>query len=381
MKRMLMTETCSAGLEMSRKEVRTIEWRSTEMIIRCLLTVYFTVVPPALAQLQGGPSHIDDLAALERVRQMDDVDVAVSKAVKWLVARQNRTEGFFAGKFSNTYTALSCLALMSCGEQDGRTEHGVNLRAGLLYLAKQSHPTNGYFGVDGGRMYGHAICLLALCEGYGMLASPEDNAALGEAIVKGLPVTLSAQVKIADSPHRGGWRYEPRSRDADLSVTVWQIMSLRAAGNCGFAIPQEAIDMSLEYVRRTHSGEGFAYQPGRDPTPAMRAAGIVAMKSFMSDRSEADKAKIDTSWSALDSVDLSRGDHFYYQSHYLATAANMMGPDVRDDLLPRLERSLLPLQRQDGQFAKHTGHDGGVYSTAFAVVCLSTRYQYLPIDQ
>ena len=59
----------------------------------------------------------------------------------------------------------------------------------------------------------------------------------------------------------------------------------------------------------------------------------------------------------------------------------MMGGKYRREALPRLEQALLRLQQKDGQFGKHQGHDGGVYATAFAVICLSIRYQYLPIYQ
>ena len=44
---------------------------------------------------------------------------------------------------------------------------------------------------------------------------------------------------ILDSQNgEGGWRYTPGSRDADLSVTICQIMALRAARNAGIAVPQ-----------------------------------------------------------------------------------------------------------------------------------------------
>ena len=29
--------------------------------------------------------------------------------------------------------------------------------------------------------------------------------------------------------HQGGWRYQPHSRDSDLSLTGWAVMALRSA--------------------------------------------------------------------------------------------------------------------------------------------------------
>ena len=42
---------------------------------------------------------------------------------------------------------------------------------------------------------------------------------------------------------------------------------------------------------------------------------------------------------------------------------------------------IVSLQNPNGEFQKHQGHSGGVYSTAFAVICLAVRDQYLPIYQ
>ena len=97
--------------------------------------------------------------------------------------------------------------------------------------------------------------------------------------------------------------------------------------------------------------------------------------------SAADEAKIVTVANSLKKVDTSQGRHYYYQSYYLATAINLLGDTYSSAFLPKLEKSLRRLQGEDGQFAKHSGQDGGVYSTAFAIISLSARYQYLPIYQ
>jgi hypothetical protein len=311
--------------------------------------------------------------------EVDEGDEAVVRGLDWLVARQDNKNGSFAGELPNTYTALACIGLMAAGEQPGRTKRGGNLRQGLLFLVARTKRGNGYLGDDGGRMYGHAIATVALCEGYGMLAEPDENQAVGQAVQEALAVILKAQVRNRGSPHHGGWRYEVNSKDADLSVSAWQILALRAALNCGFEIPAETLALARDYVRGLHQGQGFSYQSGREPNPAMTAAGIVAMNALGATRDEADIAKLDTAARFLASADLSRGRFFYYQSYYLAAAASMTGEHAWRQRLPQLEAVILKLQNEDGQFRKHSGHDGGVYSTAFAVICLSMRYQYLPL--
>ena len=85
----------------------------------------------------------------------------------------------------------------------------------------------------------------------------------------------------------GGWRYQPRPQDADLSVTVCQVMALRAARNAGFAVPKATIDRALDYVKACQNPDGgFRYmRSGAAPSVAgteggsqfaRSAAGVVA---------------------------------------------------------------------------------------------------------
>src|SRR5262249_52485636 len=81
--------------------------------------------------------------------------------------------------------------------------------------------------------------------------------------------------------HEGGWRYTPRSTDADISVTICQIMALRAARNAGFFVPKRTVDRCIEYVKRCQVREdgGFKYQANERSGSAFArsAAGVVAL--------------------------------------------------------------------------------------------------------
>src|SRR6185295_15942157 len=81
--------------------------------------------------------------------------------------------------------------------------------------------------------------------------------------------------------NKGGWRYQPRPGDADISVTVLQVVALRAAKNGGLDIPQQTIDNAVQYVRRCFDERtgGFTYQPGnRAPGFARTAAAIYSLQ-------------------------------------------------------------------------------------------------------
>ncbi len=333
---------------------------------------------PLLCPSAHAATDREHLAAVQR---RDRVDLAIEKGLAWLATQQDVTHGHFAGKHKNVYTGLACMALMASGHFPERSAYGDHLRRGVLYLAQQALKNKGYLGKDGGRMYGHGICTLALAEAYGMMSAEADNRAVKLGLESALKVILGSQAT-ANNKHRGGWRYEPKRGDADLSATAWQILALRAAQNCCFDIPDNAINEAIDYVRRTYKDkQGFAYQPGHGANSAMRAAGVVCMQALGADKSDEDTVKVNTAAEVLLTLNPSQGKHYYYRSYYLATAANMMGDKHRTALLGKLENALVALQNQDGSFKKHSGHDGGVYSTAFAVICLAVRYQFLPIYQ
>lgn len=68
--------------------------------------------------------------------------------------------------------------------------------------------------------------------------------------------------------------------DADLSVTVCQVMALRAAHNTGVFVPKATIDRAIEYVTRCQNDDGgFAYMANVDGESRFprSAAALVAM--------------------------------------------------------------------------------------------------------
>jgi prenyltransferase beta subunit len=327
---------------------------------------------------------VDDHEHLERVGTRDKVNEAVDKGLAFLAGEQDLVAGHFnGGDKTNTYTALSCMAFMAAGHFPGRSAYGHNLRNGIMYLARTSRANQGYFGKESNaRMYGQGICTLALCEAYGMMQEEEDNRMIKEAIDDALNVIFNAQMKQQSSAH-GGWRYEPVPTDADLSVTAWQVLALRAAQNCRLEVPEQTVRDAENYIRRTFNpvSGGFAYQPAQGPSIAMLSAGTVSLLALGAGEEEVDRGMIHASAEHLKTLDPGQGAYFYYQSYYVAAAANMIGGECRDTVLPKLEKVLLNLQMPTGEFRKHSGQEGGVYSTAFSVICLCVGYQYLPIYQ
>jgi uncharacterized protein YfaS (alpha-2-macroglobulin family) len=87
-------------------------------------------------------------------------------------------------------------------------------------------------------MYGHGVASIALAEVYGQTKDPRVRPKL-EQVIRTIIESQNAE---------GGWRYNPRPNDADISVTVLQVVALRAAKNAGLDIPQVTIDRAVKYV-------------------------------------------------------------------------------------------------------------------------------------
>jgi len=336
-----------------------------------------------LSSHQAWAQKSADVLHLEELKKPHEIDKVIGKGLAYLVKQQDPGDGHFRGDLPNTYTALACMALMASGQLPGQSLYGDNLQRGIMYLTRKSKQDKGYFGKEGNaRMYGHGICTLALCEAYGMLETEEQNREVKNAIDRALKIILYSQSSKKDT--RGGWRYEPRPTDSDLSVTVWQILALRSAKNCQLDVPQVAIDDAIDYVRRTYSqskgGYSYLHNDNR-ATPAMKTAGVVALQALGAFEDEEDKRQMKESMSFLKDFNPRDGGHYYYQSYYLATAANMYSEETRTTFLPKLEKHLMSMQQDNGSWPKHSGHADGIYSTAFAVICLCVHYQYLPIYQ
>src|SRR5260370_20419086 len=97
-----------------------------------------------------------------------------------------------------------------------------------------------------------------LAEASGMVQEP----ALRDRLKQMLRDSVNLIIESQDRNPESAWRYYPESVDADLSVTICQIMALRAARNAGLFIPKSNVDRCVQYVKACQDRkEGwFRYQ-------------------------------------------------------------------------------------------------------------------------
>ena len=181
---------------------------------------------------------------------------------------------------------------------------------------------SGFISVDGaashGPMYGHGFATLFLAEVYGM--SPRDD--LRDKLSRAIDLIVRTQ------NDEGGWRYQPRRADADLSVTICQVMALRAARNAGLRVPNETVDKCVEYVRKSQNPDGgFRYMlpMGRQPVSALGGGrGGALQRGHL--RRAGDRAGADVSRPVLAARTTwpNQDVHFFYGQYY-ARAGDVAG--------------------------------------------------------
>jgi len=203
---------------------------------------------------------------------------AIDKALGWLAVRQHEDGSFGSGttyRRNVAVTGLCGMAFLSAGHTPNRGPYGKHVAKSVDFVVAACKP-NGFIVVadstSPGPMYGHGFATLFLAEVYGMDRSDELADHLRKAV----------RLIVATQNQEGGWRYDPEPQEADLSVTVCQMMALRAARNAGIHVPKATVDRCISYVKRCQNADGgFRYQLGRRPESLFprSAAGIVALYS------------------------------------------------------------------------------------------------------
>ncbi len=292
---------------------------------------------------------------------------AIETGLKYLGRAQNR-DGSWAPKYQGAVTSLALMSFMLKGHFPGQGEYGSALERAVQYLIRRSKDNGGYIGDN---MYEHGLSALALSEVWGMSNREEIRDTLKQAIL----IILRSQAP------SGGWRYEPRPKDADISVTVMQIVALSSAKEAGIYVPQKHIDRAIEYVKKLQvpfSG-GFGYTSASEEGFARSAAGTM---SLLMCGLPADDAAVRAGLSYLLAHPESKFDkeEYYYYGHYYAIQAVYQAGDAYyQPWYPKIHDALLKQQKDNGAW---TGGKGGdEYSTAMAILILGVPYRFLPIYQ
>jgi squalene cyclase len=307
-----------------------------------------------------------------------EADHAVARGLAWLVSRQHDDGSFGSGTYegNTAVTGLAGMAFMSAGSTPGRGPHGRTLNQAIDYLlasAQQSGFINAPRGAGHGPMYGHGFATMFLAECYGMSLRPE----LREALSRAVKLIVNTQNK------EGGWRYYPQRSDADISVTICQLMALRAARNAGIHVPKETVEQAVDYIRRCQNPDGgFMYMLSvgeRESRFPRSAAAVAALNSAGVYQGPEIRKGIDYLMQFLPGPGVVQRETYYEYGHYYAVQAMWQaGGEVWTRWFPAVRDDIVSRQQPDGSWASHNSVEA---ATAMCLMVLQLPNNALPIFQ
>ncbi len=298
---------------------------------------------------------------------------AVEKGLSWLAEHQARDGSY--GSLSHYgphvgITGLAGLAFMSDGNMPGRGRYGEVVDRALSFVLAHSSES-GLLAAETshGPMYGHGFATLFLAEIYGMA----DRSDVRETLRKAVRLIATTQNV------EGGWRYQPVRNDADLSVTVCQVMALRAARNTGIYVDKPVIDNAIEYVKASQNPDGgFRYMLTSGGSAFARsAAGVTALQYAGIYGGEEIERGLEYIGRFVPPKEQTVG-HYFYGHYYAAQAMFLAGDASWRTWWPAVRQELLEKQAPEGFWRGQAGQE---YGTAMALIILQMPNRLLPIFQ
>ena len=334
-------------------------------------TLFSLLALPAFAFAQAQKDAVVVDSATEQI---------IVGGLRWLGSKQQANGSWSASEgrrdeHAVAMTAYVLLAYMAAGNLPEQGEFARNVKGGMEFLLDGIGTDGQFRGVDGGKyMYNHGIASIALAELYGETRNP----AMREKLQRVIQLIVTSQSD--KGQHRGGWRYQPRPGDSDVSVTVLQVVALRAAKNGGIAVPQQTIDDAVDYVKRcsVRNSGGFAYQAGSGgPGYARTAAAIYSLQvcGLYED-------PLVAKGSAFLFAQKFDHRHWTYGSNYAGPAQYMIGGETWQKWYDYMKQVLVPSVIRTGDLCYWRENEvGPVYATACFTSILAMPWHYVPLYQ
>jgi hypothetical protein len=319
---------------------------------------------------------------------------AIKKGLSYLNSHRDRDGSWGTGPYRGNVAiaSLAGMAFMCGGNQPNRGQYGPAVQAAVKYILSKENVDGRYPGFlhsprvgQHGPMYGHGFATLFLGEVCGMVQAADLRQKLRGTLGRAVKLILKAQERSQDR----AWRYNPDSMDADLSVTICQIMALRSAKNAGVDVPKSAVDDCTKYVKLCQDRlEGyFRYTKrggggGGQQAFARTAAGVCALNAagIYLEQSEEVRMGLDFLVRNKPGPGLGRAAdmHYFYGHYYAVQAMWTAGGQYWSDWFPMIRDELIARQNADGSWSDAICYH---YGTAMACIILQVPNNYLPILQ
>ncbi len=326
-------------------------------------------LPLAHAQEEGAQ-------AVGVARLTPEVRASITKGLEFLAKDGVQNPDGSWGNASNPVaeTSLGLMAFMLKGYVPGRGgRYGRAMDNALTYLINKGRDQRGFLGTPNNHagMYEHGLAVLALSEAWGQSKNPRLKTTLRR----------SVDIILRSQNSEGGWRYNPEPRDADLSMTVMQLVALNSAREAGIAVPDTTIDKATKYVLscQDESSGGFRYMPkSGEPGFARTAAGVMSLIMCGQRRHKATQRGLAFLKAYPDRKFDKNYPRFHYSHYYAVQAMYQSGESDFQAWYPKIAATIISKQEQNGAWA---GAHGQAYGTSLSILILGVPYRYLPIYQ
>jgi prenyltransferase beta subunit len=298
-----------------------------------------------------------------------DTQKAIDAGLKYLAKEQAEDGSFGNAKYKGNVgiTGLAGLAFLSAEPSEENDKRIAKVAKYLLTCEDPNVP--GYIihpkSAPPGPMYGHAFAVQFLADAYGRLGDKNQQKEVKALLERAVKLLVNSQNK------EGGWRYEPRQEDADISMTACQVAALHAARKAGFKVPKATFDKALVYMKkcRDEDNGGFRYQTvGGRAAFARTVAALAAFNALGQQNDPVAKNAL----AYVNKAELKRfltPDFAYFSyAHYFSTKAMWyLGDKPFRAWYPTIRDELVKNQKDDhwerSMFGSH-------YETASALIIL-----------
>jgi hypothetical protein len=312
---------------------------------------------------------------------------AVAKGLAWM-AQHQAADGSYGGQGVGqraAITALAAIGLMESGSLPNRGKYGENVAKALRFVLGCCQES-GLIVADESQspMYGHGFATLFLGEVYGMTGDD----AVKEKLQKAIALIERSQSTVPGND--GGWRYQPVPYDADISVTICQVMALRAARDAGIYVHPQTMDRAIKYVQNCQNPDGgFSYMMrmggGSGSGFGRSAAGVASLYyagHFQGDDLEKGLKYLRQYLPARAGHPLAPGEgmetegNYFYGNYYAMQAMFLAGGGYWADWYPAVRDQMIARQGSDGSWSGEYSPD---YCTSMALIILQMPNRYLPV--
>ena len=320
-------------------------------------------------------------------------ELAVEKGLKWLIAHQNGDGSWNLlyrndrcgpgcdhegreGDYAPAATGLALLSFLGAGYSHREGPYQQELRKAVYYLItrieySENEAVGNLAGVSEHAMYNHGIATLALCEALQMTKDKD----LEQPVRSLIQYTVQAQHDV------GGWGYSAAT-PGDLTISAWQVMSIKSAHSAGIRVPSDVMRRFDRFLDTQQSGGGAFYGyrgPGKQPgTTAMGLLLRMYRGWFRTD------PRLLEGMNYLEKSGVSTTDvyfNFYATQvffHQSGTAWTGWNKDVRDFLIKQQE----PDGHEEGSWSMIDSFSkvgGRLYCTCLSILTLEVYYRYPPM--